>query len=212
MLSLIRCRCASPASAAREGGRSNAIASHVVVAGRVVAEVRGPAAGVGVVPAAAEQQALHQVVADPAGGRGHHPLAAEDDAADGGGVLGHQQRHVLAEEVLRRVDGDQVGRHLVADQDGRDDDGGHAADVRQPQRALAQPGGAQHLAEPGVDHVLAHVGGGLLRRHAGRGRGLHVHQLGDDGDGRGASGRRSAAPPRPGRRPAWRGRTGAGTR
>src|ERR1700734_2734359 len=60
------------------------------------AGVRGPAAGVGVVAAAAEQQAFDQVVADPAGGRGDHPLAAEDDPADGGGVFGDQQAHVLA--------------------------------------------------------------------------------------------------------------------
>jgi len=156
-----------------------------VVAGRVVAQVRRPAARVGVVPAAAEQQAFHQVVADPSGGGGDHALAAEDDTADGGGVFGHQQAHVLAEQVLRRVDGDQVGRHLVADQDGGDDDGGHAADLGQPQRALAQPRGPQHLAEPGVNHVLPHVGGGLLRGHAGRRRGQHVHQLGEDGDRRG---------------------------
>ena len=147
--------------------------------------MRGPPAGVGVVPAAAEQQAFHQVVADPAGGRGHHPLAAEDDAADGGGVLGHQQAHVLAEEVVRRVDGDQVGRDLVADHDRGDDDRRHAADLRQPERALAQPGRAQDLAEPRVDQVLPHVGGGLLRAHPGRGRGQHVHQLSEDGDGGG---------------------------
>ena len=156
---------------------------HVVRAGRVVAEVRGPAGRVGGVPAAAEQQPLDQVVADPAGGGGHHPLAAEDDAADRGGVLGDQQRHVLAERLLRRVEGDQVRRHLVADQDRRDDDGGHPADVRQPQRPLGQPGGAQHLAEPRVDHVVPHQRGRLLRRQPGRGRGLHVHQLADDRDG-----------------------------
>jgi hypothetical protein len=36
-----------------------------------------------------------------------------------------------------------------------------------------------------VDQVLPHVGGGLLRADPGRGRGQHVHQLGEDGDGGG---------------------------
>jgi hypothetical protein len=63
----------------------------VVLAGRVVAEVGGPPGGVARVAAAAEQQALDKVVADPAGGGLHDPLAAEDHPADRGGVLGDQQ-------------------------------------------------------------------------------------------------------------------------
>ncbi|MGD0701239.1 MAG: hypothetical protein ABSA02_15305 [Trebonia sp.] len=152
---------------------------------RVIAEVRRPPGGVGAVPAPAEQQPLHQVVTDPAGGRRDHPLAAEDDTADRGGVLGDQQRHVLAERLLGGVEGDQVGGNLVADQDRRDDDGRHPAHVRQPQRALGEPGGAQHLPEPRVHDVLPDQRGRLLWRQAGRGRGLHVHQLADHGDGGG---------------------------
>ena len=191
MLSQIRCRCAvaSPRLAAgREpppGRQVERDRHHVVVTGRVVAEVGGPPVGVGAVPAPAEQQALDQVVADAPGGRGHDALPAQDDPADGGRVLGDQQAHVLAEDVLGGVDRDQVRRDLVPDQDGRDDDGGHAADLRQPEGALAEPRRPEHLAEPRVDHVLPHVRGGLLRGHARRRRGQHVHQLGDHRDGRG---------------------------
>ena len=189
MLSQIRCRWAVRSRGAgrrcRRRGQVEGDGHDVVVAGRVVAQVRGPAAGVGLVAAAAQQQALHQVVADPAGGRGDHPLAAEDDPADGGGVFGDQQAHVLAEDDVGRVDGDQVRRDLVPHEDGGHDDGGGAADVRQAERALAQPGRAEHLAEPGVDDVLPDRGRGLVGAHAGRGRGQHVHELGDDRDGGG---------------------------
>ena len=156
---------------------------HVVRAGRVVAEVRGPAGRVGGVPAPAEQQSLDQVVADPPGRGGDHALTAEYDAADRRRVLGDEQRHVLAERLLGRVERDQVRRHLVADQDRRDDDGGHAAHVRQPQRPLAEPGGAQHLPEAGVHDMVPDQRGRLVRRQPRRGRGLHVHQLGDHGHG-----------------------------
>ena len=53
--------------------------------------------------------------------------------------------------ALRQVEGDQVGGHLVADQDRRDDDGGHPADPGQPQRAVALPRRPQDLAEARVD-------------------------------------------------------------
>ena len=68
----------------------------------VVAEVPGPSAGLRPVLAAAGQQALDQVVPHPAGGRGHHPLPAEDDPADGGRVLGEQQAGVLPGALARR--------------------------------------------------------------------------------------------------------------
>jgi len=51
-------------------------------------------------------------------------------------MLGDEQRHVLADRFLGGIERDQVGRNLVADEDRRDDDGGHTAHVRQPQRPL----------------------------------------------------------------------------
>ncbi len=197
MLSQIRCRCAAPSPGC--GPRRGSFPRYP--AARAAARTRspprcgpGPGRSPGARPTGWRRRCPGRGrAAGPRPGRRgpfsrrprHHPLAAEDDAADGGGVLGHQQAHVLAEEVLRRVDGDQVGRDLVADHDRGDDNRRHAADLRQPERALAQPGRAQHLAEPRVDQVLPDVGGGLLRAHAGRGRGQHVHQLGEDGDGGG---------------------------
>src|SRR5690349_23905672 len=65
---------------------------HVVRPSRVVAEVRGPAGGVGGVPAAAEQQPLDQVVADPAGGGLLDPLTAEYDARSEERRVGEERR------------------------------------------------------------------------------------------------------------------------
>ena len=49
------------------------------------------------------------------------------------------------------VQGDQVGGHLVTDEDRRDDDGGHPADPGQPQGAVPLARRPQDLAEARVN-------------------------------------------------------------
>ncbi len=113
---------------------------HDVVAARgVVAEVRGPAPCLAVVPPASQQQAFNKVVAHPPGGRRDHVFPAEYHPADRGRMLGDEEAHVLFRVLLGRIHGDQVGRHLVAHQDGGDDDRGHPADTRQPERPVTLP-------------------------------------------------------------------------
>jgi hypothetical protein len=87
-------------------------------------------------------------------------------------MLGDQQVHVPVAAAPRRVQGDQVCGHLVADEDRRDDDRGHPADPGQPQRPVPLPRRPQHLAEPRVD-----------QGPGGRG-GQDVHDRGHHGDGR----------------------------
>ena len=155
---------------------------HVVVVAGVVAEVRGPPAGFRRVPAAPGQQPLHQVVADPAGGRGHDAFPAEYHAADRGRVLGQQQAGVLAGRLAAGVQREQVGGHVVADQDRCDDHRGGGSHVGQPQRPPGPAGRAEHVAEPGVDHQVAYVLGGAFGGFAGRRGGQDVHGRAHDRD------------------------------
>ncbi len=190
---------------------SNAMTMHVVLAPGVVSEVRRPPLGVAVVTAAPQQQPLDEVVTHAAGGGGDHVLPAEYHPADRGRVLGDEEVHVLIAAALRQVEGDQVGGHLVADEDRRDDDGGHPADPGQPQRAVALPRRPQDLAEARVDQRVGHHDGGLFRRRPGCRGGHDVHDRADHGDGRGRSGRRAAGRRWPGPRPAAPVRTAGGT-
>ena len=180
-----RCRSASLSWGGRGSADVEGDDHHVVLAPGVVSEVGRPPLGVAVVTAAPQQQALDQVVTYAAGGRGDHVLPAEYHPADRGRVLGDQEVHILIAAALRQVQGDQVGGHLVADQDRRNDDGGHPADLGQPQGAVPLPRRPQDLAEARVDQRVGHHDGGLLRRRS-RCRGGHdVHDRADHGHGRG---------------------------
>ena len=157
---------------------------HVVLARRVVSEVRRPSLGVAIVAAAPQKQAFNQVVTHAAGGGLDHVLPAEYHPADRGRVLGDEQVHVLIAAALRHVQGDQVRGHLVTDEDRRDNDRRHPADAGQPQGPVPLPRCSQDLAETWVNECLRDHNGGLFRRRAGR-RGRHdVHDRTDHGNGR----------------------------
>ena len=165
-------------------GRLERHRQHVVPPPGVVAEVPGPSAGLRLVLATPGEQALDQVVPHPAGGRGHHPLPAEDDPADGGGVLGEQQAGVLPAALPAGVHRQQVGGHVIADKHRCDDHRGGGARAGQPQRPPGAARGGEDLAEPWVDDDVAEVLGGPLAGLPGGRRGQDVHGGADHGDRR----------------------------
>ena len=155
-----------------------------VLARVVIAQVPGPPADLAGIARAAEQQSFHQVVTHLAGRGGHHPLPAENHAADGGRVLGDQQADVAAVAVLRAAERHQVGRHVVAYEDRRDDDGDRAANLGQPQRPARLRSAVQDGAQARVRDVPARVLRDLVVAGAWTGGGQDLQAPADHRHGR----------------------------
>jgi hypothetical protein len=152
-------------------------------------EVPGPALCLLVVAVLGEQQALDQVGAGSARGRGDHPLAAQDDPADGGRVLGQQEVQAVVELLfrrtgLRRWQRHEVRRDLIADEDRRHHDRPHDrpgvdAQSRQRHRPAVLRGRREDGPERGGRRDLRQP----LPR-VGRGGGEHLDRGPQHGHGR----------------------------
>lgn len=153
---------------------------HAMLLVLVVAEVAGPAQHLVGVAALARQQPLDKILAGPGRRRGDHALATEDHPANGGGMLGDQHMQAIAQIDGALMQSEQVSRHVVTDQNRRDDHRRALADVRGTRGTPRAAGDRENLREPRMHDPLPHR---LLPSPIGRSSGQHGHLLVDHGDG-----------------------------